>query len=36
MNKGVTFLMKKHKIEVIEGDAKLEKALRERPRWSSI
>jgi len=26
MNKGVTFLMKKHKVEVIEGEAKLEKA----------
>src|SRR5215217_1703289 len=25
MNKGVTFLMKKHKVEVIEGEAKLEK-----------
>ncbi len=25
MNKGVTFLMKKHKVEVIEGDARLEK-----------
>ena len=25
LNQGVTFLMKKHKIEVIEGTAKLEK-----------